>query len=245
MAGRLIRYAILLAGLAVVVRAGSLRGEQFPENLKVGAIDFFGAQGMDNAPVLKDLWLHSGQMVPVKTMEQTIARVRADAHDVTGMMVTNVEVVCCDTPDTVDFYIGLAGQTYRPLKYVAAPTGDAQLPPNMTLLYKQDQDLLLQSIQHGAGEDKSKGYSLSKYPAAKKVQLAMRAYAVASRAEIERVLREAKDPEQRRASAMFLGYCDRSAGQVTALAEAANDEDSEVRNNATRALMVMLAAGPV
>jgi hypothetical protein len=224
----------------------NVSAQDIPKTLKVGAIDFFGAQGMDTTPVLKALPIHSGDVIQTDGMKETMEQVRVAAAAATGMVATKVEVVCCDAPETVDFYIGLEGRSYKPIKHGAIPTGNDALDPAVLSLYKRDMDLVLESIQHGeSSEDDSQGYALTKYPKAHAVQLLMREYAVGHTAEIVRVLRGSKDAEQRQASSMLLGYSDRSAEQVAALTAAVEDEDSEVRNNATRAIEVMLDAGPI
>jgi hypothetical protein len=231
---------LVVAGLVSCVRA------QMPTTMKVGAIDFFGAQGMDTGRVLLKLPIHHGQVLSTATMGQTLDGIRAAGFAVTGLKVTDVDVVCCDAPETVDFYVGLAGRSYRPLAAEVMPKGDARLSAEATALYQQDQDALMEAVQRGsAEEDDAKGYALTRYPAAQRVQLAMRVYAVAHEEEIESVLNAAKEAEQRRAAAMLLGYAERSARQVTALVEAANDVDGEVRNNAIRALEVLEAAAPL
>ena len=239
---RLANVAILCGSLSLVPRVCG----QIPETLKVGAVDFFGAQGTDTALLVAKLPIHSGQTIKTATMEGTLDTIRDVGLAVTGLKVTDVDVVCCDAPERVDFYIGLAGGSYRALTAAAAPTGEVRLSPEEMALYQRDLDLMMEGIQHGsAGEDDSKGYALSKYPAAQQVQIAMRAYAVGHAGEIERVLKEAKEAGQRQAAAMLLGYGERSAGQVAALVAAANDADAEVRNNALRALWTLAAGGPL
>ncbi|MGA8939901.1 MAG: hypothetical protein WB439_12130 [Acidobacteriaceae bacterium] len=234
------------AALALALFVPPMVRAQRPETLKVGAIDFFGVHGTDTAPLLAKLPIHTGQTVEGAKMHQLLDQIRSVGFAVTGMKVTDVNVVCCDTPNTWDFYIGLAGRSYRPLVVAAAPTGDVRLPANGLALYQGDMGLLLEAIQHGAaGENDLKGYALSKYAPMHKVELAMREYAVRNTERIEQVLKQSGDAQQRRAAATLLGYGERSAAQVAALSGAMDDADGEVRNNATRALEVLAAAGPL
>jgi hypothetical protein len=218
---------------------------QLGETLQVGAIDFFGAQGMDTAPIVAKLPIHSGDTIKMAELEQFLNAISAETLAVTGKTSTDVGIACCDSPNRPDFYVGLQGNSYKPLNHTVMPSGDAKLLPEAATLYGRDMELVQESIQRGMGEDDSQGYALSKYPAARDLQLQMRAFALAHTGEIERVLREAKDVEQRRVSAMLLGYAERSAAQVAALAAASDDEDSEVRNNAIRALVVLASGGPL
>ncbi len=190
--------------------------------------------------------VRGGQVIPLERMDQALESIRSEVMAATGMKVTDVEVLCCDVPGIFDLYVGLAGSSYRASTYAPAPAGDVMLPAEEMALYKQDLDLLQEAIEKGqAAEDDSKGYALMAYPPSRKVQLAMRAYAVGHEAELEQVLGAAKDAKHREASAMLLGYGERSEKQVAALEAATNDESAEVRNNALRALEVMLVAGPV
>jgi hypothetical protein len=76
----------------------------------------------------------------------------------------------------MDDLIGLVGTTVR---YNAAPSGSARLPLDALALYQQDMDANMEAVQKGkAGEDDSKGYSLSEEPGYRAKQLAMRDYAL-------------------------------------------------------------------
>ena len=70
----------------------------------------------------------------------------------------------------------------------------------------------------------------------------MRDYALKHTRLLERVLENSANADQRRVASCFLGYADRSADQIQYLTQASNDEDAEVRNNATRALEVLASA---
>jgi hypothetical protein len=231
-----------LVGLLPVRAAGA----DDPKSFRIGVIDFYGAQGMDTAALRGKISVHGGQVIALDDMEKSLAAIKSEVLAATGMKVTDVEVLCCDVPETWDLYVGLPGSSYKPATYATTPVGEVKLPGEGLALYKQDLDLLMEAIGKGqATEDDSKGYQMTNYPPAQKVQLAMRVYALGHTEEIERVLRESKYAEQRQASAMLLGYSHRSEGQVAALEAATDDEDSEVRNNAVRALEVMLAAGAI
>jgi hypothetical protein len=227
----------------LLVRAA---GADEPKSFRIGVIDFYGAQGMDTAALREKISVRGCQVIALDDMEKSLAAIKSEVLAAAGMKVTDIEVLCCDVPETWDLYVGLLGNSYKPATYATTPVGEVKLPGQGLALYKQDLDLLMESIQKGqATEDDSKGYQLATYAPAQKVQLAMRKYALGHTEEIERVLRGSKYVEQRQASAMLLGYSDRLDGQVRALEAATDDPDPEVRNNAVRALEVMLAAGQI
>ena len=92
------------------------------------------------------------------------------------------------------------------------------------------------------GEDDSLGYALTKDPATHALELQMRAWALAHASELVRVLQTSSAAEQRRVASEVLGYAQQSHAQIAALVAAARDPDSTVRNNATRALDVLVTA---
>jgi len=110
-------------------------------------------------------------------------------------------------------------------------------------LYRLDETAVENAVSRGAAaEDDSKGYALADDPRARRVELEMRAYSVNHANELENALLQASDARQRRASACLLGYANRSVGQIRSLTKATRDVDGEVRNNAIRALSVLVSA---
>ncbi len=102
-----------------------------------------------------------------------------------------------------------------------------------------------QAVQKGnSGEDRSRGYSLLEDPAARAKQLAFREVVLREEKNVLTVLATSSNSEQRAMAAEALGYAHRSERQVAALVRAGLDPDASVRNNATRALMVLVTAYP-
>jgi HEAT repeat protein len=91
-----------------------------------------------------------------------------------------------------------------------------------------------------AQEDDSNGYALINDPNARSLQLRVHAWALEYPGELIQVLRSSSSVEDRRIASDALGYARQSAAQIRALAQAARDPDDEVRNNATRALGVLV-----
>jgi hypothetical protein len=139
-------------------------------------------------------------------------------------------------------YIGLSGKAarYRPI-----PEGNVRLPADLIDLYRRFTNALMDDVKKGApGEDRSKGYALSVAPNLRKTQLEMRECALQQDVLLRDVLGNASDAQNRIAAAEILGYAEQSMQQITALADAARDADSTVRNNATRALGVLVQSNP-
>src|SRR5258708_4397504 len=154
--------------------------------------------------------------------------------------LADVGIVCCDTSSRLLVYIGLGGSSSRPMPTASSPQGSEHLAATALKLYDRQMSALESAVRRGAsGEDDSKGYALDTDPALRQIELSIHNYAMTREAEFERVLRNAADPQQRRVASEFLGYVPRSSMQIKALAEAVNDSDEVVRNNAVRALSVL------
>jgi hypothetical protein len=120
------------------------------------------------------------------------------------------------------------------------PAGLDHLEPAALELYRQEMDALMPAMQRGsAGEDDSNGYALGTDAELRKIQIALRTYALERGQELETVLRASADAQQRMTAAALLGYARRSPAQIRGLIDAILDPDSEVRNNAMRALVVL------
>jgi hypothetical protein len=214
----------------------------------LGTIDFFGYKGLDVTAVRSALPFREGDTFPpanVKSSAELEQQVKQRVRQAIGREPTDVSFVCCDDQRAWIAYIGLPGESYQSLTWNAAPTGDVRLPGAAVTLQKTLDDLLMKAIMHGqAGEDDSEGYALAKDPDARKVQLAIRDYALQNEALLRRVLRSSSDGEHRAAAALLLGYGRQSGEQIDALVRASLDPHEGVRNNAVRALGVMARGKP-
>src|ERR1041385_2477788 len=78
----------------------------------------------------------------------------------------------------------------------------------------------------------------------REAQLEMREYSAHNAFLITKVLKSSSSAVDREAAAELLGYADQSERQIKALAAACFDSESEVRNNAMRALAVLAFSSP-
>jgi len=226
--------------LAALLLAAALFAQDPPERL--GEIEFFGYFGIPLQPIRAALPLHEGDTID---LPQAQNQIKQSIRQSTGQEPSDVAMVCCDNKGQWMIYIGLRGRSNREFRYNAAPQGPAKLPASALKLYQRFVDANMESVQKGqAGEDDSKGYALSEYPPFRAIQLETRKYAVQHEPQIERVLETSADVNQRRAAAEFLGYAQPSDAQLAGLAHAARDPDSDVRNNAIRALGVLARFSP-
>lgn len=235
------KLPLVLFILTLVHPAHSQQTDMEHTPFQIGEINYFGYAGIDLIPIRAQLPLHPGDTITFATFSKDPTE--AAITHLTGKAPTDLNITCCDEAKHLLVYIGLGGTSSRPMPTGVSPHGTNHLDPAALHLYDQEMTALERAVASGnAGEDDSQGYMLSNNPALHQINLSMLAYAATREAEFIRVLRMASDPHQRRAAAAFLGYVPRSPTQVKALTQAVNDPDNEVRNNAVRALSVLLAA---
>jgi hypothetical protein len=233
--GELMAKRLLQIPLVMATLSASLTAEQ------LGAIEFFGYQGMDLAAVRHALTVHSGDSYTVETKD-LVSRVVLKA---TGKPPTDIAAICCDAEGRRLLFIGLAGATSKPLTFNPVPSGSSRLPPEFVMLYQRVDRAIEAAVRKGgtaAEEDDSQGYALIKDPAARSLQLAARQWILKNEKKIYDVLAHSSDAAHRRIASDALGYGQQNPLQLEALLRASRDSDDEVRNNATRALGVLVKA---
>jgi hypothetical protein len=221
----------------VLLLWGTILSAQTKPSDMIGAIDFYGYQGLNVASVRAALPVHVGSALNT----QTKPAIEASIAKATGKKPTEVAQICCDPKGRLLIYIGLHGETFKPFALNRAPTGTEHLPPEIVELSSHADDALDAAILKGEnGEDDSQGFTLAKNPAARALQMQERTWALAHGPELLQVLRNSADADQREIASDLLGYAQQSQGQITALVRASRDPDSDVRNSATRALGVLV-----
>jgi hypothetical protein len=231
----------LMAALLATLLAAT--AAQTPEGpFHVAHINYFGAWGYDASKLTASLPIHAGDPIRFEDADPLREKLAGVITHAYGTGPTDVTYMCCDTPGAIEIYIGLAGDSYRPLAMHTAPRGTSALPREATQLMRQMDVAWTKAVQRNAREDDTKGYALMSDPTLRAVELQMRAFALAHPRVIESVLKDSAASQQRRDAAMLLGYTQHSREQVDRLIAAMHDPDDEVRNNALRALMVLAHA---
>ncbi len=232
-----------MAKIAVITLLfwGTILSAQTKPSDTIGAIDFYGYQGLNVARVRAALPVRVGS----KLTDRTKPIIETAVAKVTGAKPTDVAVVCCNPKGRSLIYIGLRGKTFKPFALNPAPTGTQRLPPEIVELSSRTDDALEAAIVKGeAEEDDSQGYALAKDPATRALMIQERTWALAHGPELLQVLRDSANAEQREIASDLLGYAQQSPDQIAALLHAASDPDDDVRDNATRALGVLVGSNP-
>jgi hypothetical protein len=210
--------------------------------IRIGAVEFFGYSGIDLDKVREALPFREGEEHNIEKAAEKKRQAQEAVERITGHPATEIAGVCCDNQGSSIIYIGLSG---KPIRYNTQPKGTAQLPGNGITLYDRFGKAIHEAVQKGAAtEEHSKGYALSNYQPLRAIQFEMREYAVGHETLLRTVLMTSRDDQQRIAAAHLLGYARRSGSQIAALVHASRDSHSGVRNNATRALLVLAESNP-
>lgn len=230
----------LYALLTIALLTSGAFGQDKPK--RIGESEFFGYAGIALDEVRAALPFREGDEFSFDTVEEKKRQAQEAVKRVTGRPPTDLELVCCDNQGNWTVFIGLSGKTMR---HNPRPKGKTRLPVSAIRMYERFLSILLEDVQKGAAaEDRSKGYAVSEYAPLRSVQLKMRAYAVGREVLLRNVLATSSYDQHRVVASHLLGYSRQSKSQIIALVQASHDSDSDVRNNATRALLVLADTNP-
>ncbi|MEO5924697.1 MAG: hypothetical protein ABIR70_12810 [Bryobacteraceae bacterium] len=200
---------------------------------RIGAVEYFGTQGLDMAKIRSETPVHVGDPFS-ETLQATVRG---------ALATTDVAGVCCDENGDGLIFIGLSGTSTKPFTFNPNPNGQFHAPPEITKLSARLDKAMVAAVQKGgtaAQEDDSKGYALINDPAARSIQLEIREWVLQHEAQVKLVLEQSSFASDRRIASEALGYARQSPEQIAALVHASRDADGGVRNNATRALGVLV-----
>jgi hypothetical protein len=225
--------------LLIILLSPAILGQEKPK--LIGEIEFFGYSGIDLNQVKAALPFHERDAFSLEAFAEKEVQAGGAVGKAIGRAPTDVAPVCCNEQGNWIIFIGLSGKT---ISYNHPPGSSARLPENILKLYERFTKLLMEGLQKGSfAEDGSQGYALAEYAPLRSVQLEMRAYAVGHEALMRDVLETSSEDQQRIVAAMLLGYGPQSKSQISSLVQASRDSNSTVRNNATRALIVLAKSG--
>jgi hypothetical protein len=211
----------------------------------VATVDTFGLNHVSRDAVLKAAGIRVGDPVPdADTIRRGVSKLEA----VPGIEQASIAVVHVkpegaktDGLSQAVVYIGVR-ETGRPgVSFRAAPVADVVLPAEIVDTYHAFNRALQDSFRRGNfSEDDSHGYCLGGDEAAR---AAARKFVPLAEQHFDRlveVLHTAKDAEQRQIAAWVVGYAADKTKAAAELDAAVRDPDQRVRNNAMRALGVIL-----
>jgi hypothetical protein len=223
-----VRPFFLLATLAALAAAQKIPGP------RIGLIDFYGLHKVTPARVLQALRVNAGDPLPPSKGD---AEERMNA--IPGVVDSHLEAVCCDDGKAI-LYAGIEERGAPHFELRDAPDGDETLPKEIASTYRRFLEDYQQAARNGiTGEDLTRGYARSADPHTRAVQDMFPALAQQYFKELDAVLRNSYDEEQRAIAAYVIGYAPDQKAAVNDLQYALKDADSGVRVNAVRSLLAL------
>ena len=200
----------------------------------IEAIDTWGLRDVERAAVMAELGFAVGDDGEV---DREAARARLEALE--GIEQARIVEMLMGPQRIMLVGVRERGRGIREL--LPPPTGELRLRGAILEAYERSMELLEEAMAAGVwGEDHVDGYALSKYEPRRELELTMVPVARAELDSIVEVLRECADARHRAAAAWALAFADDKARIARELTRAAFDGDSAVRNNATRALGILI-----
>jgi hypothetical protein len=202
------------AGLAAL---SYLAAEQAPH---VRHVNFYGLHRITADRVLREIQLHPGDPLPGSRgeLEDRIAKIP-------GVFAARVEGVCCEGAEA-DLFIGIEERGGPHVALRSAPVGEAALPEELAEAY----DGFVTAVKRAG--------SIRSSPETRAAEQQFTEFAGAHAGELQEVVRNAADVEQRAIAAGILRFAPRKQSAVDDLQYALQDPDETVRENALGSLRV-------
>ena len=215
------------------VKSVEKNAEKETEKMVFSHVYFFGYQGLDLKKIEADIPLKPGtEMAESKKGNDALLEgVNRVVEELVGKKTTDIATVFYQKSWTA--YVGLPGASCQTVVHNPVPDGDDTLPNTMIQTYDENMVANMQSLKTGLPADQAKCEKLEELSKEQTKPIVPR---------VMQVLAEAKDHHQRTVAAHCLGLVATTQGQIDALADAANDENAGVRNNAVRALAVIASS---
>lgn len=231
-------FAFLLALLAPQ--------SQPPETIPpLGVIDLYGNRTVSASQIRQALPFHEGDAVTLTKFYQQQHDVEQNLTSIPGIQRAFLMLVCCTDEQKSMIYVGVEESASPCLRFNPAPTGSVRLTEDVLQAGKQFMDASQRAMEKGNfAEDDSAGHTLSQDPDLRAVQLLFIPLAQTHRANLIDIMHNSSDANQRALAAQVLGYVQDKQAVVSDLVAATRDPDPNVRNNASRALLVFARFSP-
>lgn len=200
---------------------------------RIGLIEFFGLSKTSEVRVRQALGAREGDFLPRSKGE---AEERIDA--IPGIVESHLEAVCCVDGNMI-LFIGVEEKGAKHFDLRSEPDGDAQLPEEVTKLYRRFLDTSEKAARFNPADDLTHGHALSGDAATRELQEQFTPVAERYLPELRHVLHDSSDEEQRAMAAYVIDYAPDKLSIVDDLQFALKDPDAGVRSNATRALKAL------
>ena len=212
------------------------RGEDITP--RVGIVEVYGAHKVSAAKVKLSIGAKPGAPMPSR------AAAEEKLQKISGVTASQIEAVCCDGQQPV-LYIGIEERNAPHIEFHANPTSDVSLSKEIAAKYEALTQAIAVSMRNrDADEDLTNGYSLMVDPDCRDLQTALIPLVAGDLANVDQVLRESSDPEQRAAAAYVIQYGPRTVRAAKTISDALQyairDPDETVRKNAMIAMTAVM-----
>jgi hypothetical protein len=215
----------------------------------LGIIDFYGLRTLSKAQLLQALPYHPGDTINIDQFKSQKDAVEQKLASIPGVVEAHLTLVCCnlDNPGAHKsiLFIGIEETGNRCPEFQPVPAGSVRLTADV-LTAGDDYEVASHKavLARNFAEDDSQGYSLDDNPGVRAIQLQFLQFADVHLANLKDVLHNSSDSHQRAIAAQVLGYVKDRQAIVPDLVTAMRDSDADVRNNASRALLVFAEFSP-
>ena len=193
--------------------------------MELKAVNYFGYKGIDLIRLKKNMPFAVGDKIDRNDVVANRKKVFDAVLKSTGKGATDAAFITLN--QNMVLFVGVAGDTYKPEIFKSAPSEKITLPNELIICYRKQMDAIHEVVTNGSKEHRSISEKLDD-------EIKVLSKPVAD--QLVNVLLNAADPEQRYVAAYCLGLVASNKSELDALASAAKDPDSTVRNNAVREL---------
>lgn len=231
---RITKIFFLIALSFVSVKA------QMPQ---IETIDFYGLRTVSEKQIREFLGIKEGDAPPKTKEERDEILKRIEA--LPNVEEVRLSAICCTNGGRTMLYVGVREKGSPALNFRNPPNGAVRLTDEIVKLGKEFDEAHHKAVLKGdAAEDVSAGHSLMKNAEARRVQEKFVPVANQNLKLLRKVLRDSSDAEHRALAAQIIAYTNDKQAIVEDLVFAMTDPDSDVRNNAMRALAVIAQYAP-
>ena len=223
--------------VAVVLwSAGGLCAQAMP----IGTIDYYGLRTVSQQAVSQVLGVAVGDTLEWSGAWRRFQPVLERLEITPGIAEARVTPICC-WEGKISLFVGIREEGAASFAYHPAPDSALALPQEIAEVYQSYGAAQLEAYRTGnSGVDHSQGHMLSANPEARAFEERFLVFAEGHQEELRQILRHAADAEHRQIAAWVIAYADDKRAILDDLIYATRDPDKTVRNNAMRALAVIV-----
>jgi hypothetical protein len=208
------------------------------QKFAIGAVDYYGFKKVRKDDVNACLTFKTGDTVDIAVLKKV--QILACMEKVGGVVQADIGLVCCDESTRLMLFVGIS-EVARPALSADRYIHDVSLPDRIIVSYDSLMTRTFEAVEKGSSEeDNSDGHALLKYAPAIKYQQEQLLFANQQIELLREVLKNSRFEKHREVAAWIIAYHTDKKAILRDLQAAAEDPDEGVRNNAVRALGILI-----